>query len=733
MRLPWHLCAPWAIDENERMEHSSVVYPRAGTRDDYQGFVYLSARGGFGQYLGRKSTFEDRNGKLKLDDKQQIIQDLLEALRAAGIVTALETQGNTKGYQIPAAALRWVPGDGSKPFHDPITVPNAPEDGGKTNAFFKDLYRSVALGTKGLQAGEHTAQVPYETRVQREEDFRAARLPVLFCSPTMELGIDIAELNVVNMRNVPPTPANYAQRSGRAGRSGQPALVFTYCATGNSHDQYFFKRPERMVAGAVATPRLDLGNEDLIRAHVQAIWLAETGLDLGSSLRQVLDVKGDPPSLALLANVQDAIADDKPRLRAALRAEKVLGSIGDDLASADWYSDGWLDEVLKKIPLSFDQACDRWRGLYQAALEQYETQSKVITDATRAQEEKKRARRLRNEADTQLQLLTEAKNLIQSDFYSYRYFASEGFLPGYNFPRLPLSAFIPGRRDRDEFISRPRFLAISEFGPRSIVYHEGSRYIINRVPMPPREDSGTITTAAKRCSACGYIHPVTEGEGPDLCERCENLLDQPLRSLFRLQNVATRRRDRINSDEEERQRLGYELISGLSFAEHGEAPSIRTARIAHAGATLGTMTYGQAATIWRINLGWRRRQNPNIYGFVLDTERGYWQRNELMPEDEDAEDPMTPMKERVVPYVEDRRNCLLIEPVLDAVDPDEREQALASLQAALKNAIQVLYQPEENELAAEPLPSVDDRRTLLFYEAAEGGAGVPACRRAGSP
>jgi hypothetical protein len=59
---------------------------------------------------------------------------------------------------------------------------------------------------------------------------------------------------------------------------------------------------------------------------------------------------------------------------------------------------------------------------------------------------------------------------------------------------------------------------ISEFGPRSIVYHEGSRYIINRVLMPPREDSGAITHAAKRCGACGYIHPVVEGEGPDLCD-----------------------------------------------------------------------------------------------------------------------------------------------------------------------------------------------------------------------
>jgi len=85
----------------------------------------------------------------------------------------------------------------------------------------------------GYEAREHTAQVPYEDRIKREERFRKGQLPVMYCSPTMELGVDIAELNVVNMRNIPPTPANYAQRSGRAGRSGQPALVFTYCTTGS--------------------------------------------------------------------------------------------------------------------------------------------------------------------------------------------------------------------------------------------------------------------------------------------------------------------------------------------------------------------------------------------------------------------------------------------------------------------------------------------------------------------
>src|SRR5207247_4899415 len=122
--------------------------------------------------------------------------------------------------------------------------------------------------TRGFEAREHTAQVPYDLRVEREERFRSAELPILYCSPTMELGVDIRDLNAVNLRNVPPTPANYAQRSGRAGRSGQPALVLSYCTSTSPHDQFYFRRPEQMVSGAVSPPRLDLANEELLRAHV---------------------------------------------------------------------------------------------------------------------------------------------------------------------------------------------------------------------------------------------------------------------------------------------------------------------------------------------------------------------------------------------------------------------------------------------------------------------------------
>jgi hypothetical protein len=727
-----HLRPPWAIDENERLEHASIALSRSARPGDYGGWTHLSARGGFGQFLRRRGTFSGLTQSLTLVDTSAIISDLLETLRVAGLILRVrEPEGadDVAGYQVPAAALRWVADNGQAVVHDPIRVPKAPEGGGRPNQFFLDFYRNAAKDGHGLEAREHTAQVPYEARIDRETRFRSAALPVLFCSPTMELGVDIASLNVVNLRNVPPTPANYAQRSGRAGRSGQPALVVTYCSAGSPHDQYFFRRPHLMVSGQVAPPRLDLANEDLVRAHVHAVWLAETGMSLGRSLKDLLDVSGEPPSLRFLDSKQADIDNPDARRRGLERARRVLTTLDADLQRAAWWSPTWLEEVFRTVGLNIEAACDRWRGLYRAALAQYALQSRIVADASRPAADKNEAKKLRREAEAQLDLLTAVSGASsQSDFYAYRYFASEGFLPGYSFPRLPISAFIPGRRaatGSDEFLSRPRFLAVSEFGPGNFVYHEGSRYIINRVILPvsdvtdPTSGRTVNTASAKICGTCGYLHPVTQGDGPDLCERCRAPLPAPMRQMFRMQNVTTRRRDRINSDEEERQRKGYELQTAVRFADVNGQPAVMTATVVGQDAHVATMSYGHASTLWRINRGWKRRKRDSELGFVLDVERGYWAKDAQADPDDDVEDPLSGRRTRVVPFVEDRRNAFLIEPTTSQGAP-----VMATLQAALKHAIQVTYQLEDAELAAEPLPGSDTRRALLLYESAEGGAGV---------
>ncbi|HOT74392.1 MAG TPA: helicase-related protein [Candidatus Wallbacteria bacterium] len=726
MQSSQQLIDPWSIDIAEDLECSCLAFPRptTGSYDDKE-HLFISARGSFGQHIRRPESFPEYSEKISVEEAQKICVQIFKPLQVAGLVHEVykaESDTDVSGYQLPAAAMLWTIGDETK-INDPLKMPGVSSEGGGVNKFFVEFYKSLASENSGIKAREHTAQVPPLLRQQREDEFREAAIPILFCSPTMELGIDIADLNVVNMRNVPPTPANYAQRSGRAGRSGQPALVFTYCSTYSSHDQYFFNRPGRMVSGSVVPPKLDLTNEDLVLSHIHAVWLAEASMPLGKSLKDILEVEGVNPSLNLQQSVRDRIAAADVKKRAKLKAREIIDSINHEIKTADWWSEDWIDRAIDNIQQSFDQACERWRSLYRAAVQQAERQNKISNDASRSQDEKERARRLRAEAETQLDLLLDSSSVMESDFYSYRYLACEGFLPGYNFPRLPLSAFIPGRKPqkgRDEFLSRPRFLAISEFGPRAVVYHEGARYRINRVIIPAadaqnKDSDGAILTSIKQCAECGYVNMPSD----DSCRMCNAVIkEKAVNNYFRLQNVSTKRIDRIHADEEERLRMGYEIKSGVKFEERNGLPVYKVAEIIHKGETIAKLTFGQAATIWRINLGWSKRKERNKTGFILDLERGYWAKNEDDIEKDD-QDPLSNTTRRVIPYVEDHKNCLLFQPL---IDPDE--QVMASLQSALKNAIQIKYQLEDMEIAAEPLPNRKKRNLLMFFESAEGGAGV---------
>ena len=412
-------------------------------------------------------------------------------------------------------------------------------------------------------------------REKREAAFRNGQLASLFCSPTMELGVDIRDLNAVHLRNVPPTPANYAQRSGRAGRAGQPALILAYCSGGSGHDQYFFRRRDKMVAGEVTAPRLDLSNEDLVRSHIHAIWLAATGLGLTEDQGSILTVvDAAQPTLTLQDAVRDQIKLTPDKRQACINeCRRVLAACGPDVENADWLSAGWIETHIDRAAVTFEAAFDRWHQLYRAAMAQLmDAQQRQVLGFMKpgksSADAVKDAEIAMREARRQLELLTcQNVRAEESDFYAYRYLASEGFLPGYNFPALPVRAFVSSRSE-GEFISRPRFLAINEFGPDNVIYHEGAKYQINRAWLPAQEPEKRFVRA-KLCLSCGYLH---EGEAvnEEKCGNCGGSLESGglyVVNLLEMPTQGTERRDRITSDEEERMRMGYDVKTNFRYAQ----------------------------------------------------------------------------------------------------------------------------------------------------------------------
>lgn len=755
-----NLREPWGFTEDERpvparwfvtsrpIEESD----RRGRRVQVEDFLVIgSSRSRLGRELKKASTWGGANPYTNRINEQtwgEVTLALLKAAESYGLVRREETDVGLTGWQLNGTALLWEAGDGQ-------SMRSADD-----NDFFRSLYQNIAALLDSpthqlfdFEAREHTAQVEQDDRLEREARFRFTEkdqtswrekngtelewLPVLFCSPTMELGVDISSLNTVYMRNVPPTPANYAQRSGRAGRAGQPALVITYCASQSPHDQYYFRDPVRMVHGQVNAPTLDLANLELVKSHMHAIWLAETNKRLGNSVRDLLDMN-QPDTLPIADEVTFELDKAEAKKRAHQRGLRVLSMLSNELttASAPWYSDQWAETTFQRAFKEFDNALQRWRDLYRATAQAIELNFKIENNPAASERERREAQQRHNEARKQRDLLLAGDSAFNSDFYTYRYLASQGFLPGYNFPRLPLLAYLPARRGnvgRESFLSRPRFLALGEFGPYSLIYHEGSQYRVTKALLTitgqdqVSEGARLPTDMARLCPACGYGHFRSQRDA-DRCVSCgASLADaKEVKNLYRIENVSTKRAERITANEEERVRQGYEMQTTLQFAEAEGKLQMTTTVVKGEQGPLLELQYGPAATVWRMNFGWRRRKEKSIQGFMMNPVTGHWvggvdDGSGTSEEESEAPPDKTP-PQRIVPYVEDRRNILIIRPhtalgILSA-------ETLTTLQYSLKRGIEAIYQLEESELMAEPLPTRDSRQSILFFEAAEGGAGV---------
>ncbi|MEH2118699.1 BREX system ATP-binding domain-containing protein [Nostoc sp.] len=111
---------------------------------------------------------------------------------------------------------------------------------GFVTSFVKSLFfcqsRSLAeeiaerMRNRGTDVFIHHSSVSLEERTAAEERFHRGTNASIICTSTLELGIDVGDLDLVLQANAPSTVSSFLQRLGRTGRrTGQQANTTFFC------------------------------------------------------------------------------------------------------------------------------------------------------------------------------------------------------------------------------------------------------------------------------------------------------------------------------------------------------------------------------------------------------------------------------------------------------------------------------------------------------------------------
>ena len=204
-------------------------------------------------------------------------------------------------------------------------------------------------------AREHTAAIAGEVRSRIEDDFKVGEINLLSCTTTMEMGVDLGDLEAVLCKNVPPSIANYQQRAGRAGRRAQVAPIVLTTARSGRFDRAAFEAFNEYLAAKPIVPYLSLDNSGFFQRHQLSMILARF-LDhrlahydrLGAPrLRDVLgDALTEDARKLFVADFEDWLAGAEPDIEAAANLGERLPT---ELAGIALNSEGLKQSMRKRL------------------------------------------------------------------------------------------------------------------------------------------------------------------------------------------------------------------------------------------------------------------------------------------------------------------------------------------------------------------------------------------------
>lgn len=574
-------------------------------------------------------TYFAKTFPLALDDayrRNDFYTQLFEELTQAGILSA-KAEGGTLNYAILPEAI-WVSKKAKhiKCNHCQSTLCVGEEDilskgcnclDYKCQGYYieeKDselnYYQQVYNRNLSprIYAAEHTGLLERSKREELEIAFKEHpkfnSCNTLVATSTLEMGIDIGNLNMALNTSIPPQPANFIQRVGRAGRKSGSALIVNF-AQSKPHDMYYFTEPLDMMEGNIHTPGCFLAAKDILRRHFLAFcfdsWTAADATEhrIPQKIKYLRLANNFITSKGFFINQLIDYIRTHAQTLYPLFATQYPAEIADSLNTL--YDECKSESLFERIRREFGTLQNNYKKLGEKSAE--------INVAIEAEHLQPSDEEYKTYREQQMMIRGLMKRIRENQVLEFM--TNAGLLPNYAFPEtgITLNASILSRPPEGSDASaignvstievvRSARQAIREMAPSNYFYCQGYRLKIDGINPYDREE---VLTMRRFCSQCDAIGSDTSNETQ--CPKCGDRswgAASNVHKFLRLRSVKSsmkREEAMLDDRSDDREQMLYQLTRHFTFEKEGFAGAYGMKEIPFG------IEYTKHVTVTEVNLG----------------------------------------------------------------------------------------------------------------------------------